>query len=77
MYKIKVRNEETGIIWWEYGFTNFMMKRLHFLFNDKDIYGYRIYDVLEICAIVCTWKTFKKCLTNAAEYVTIQSRKER
>lgn len=64
MYKIKVRNNETGQIWWEYGFSRWMMKRIHFLFNDTDSDFYHTYDVLEIVAIVFSFKTFKKCLTN-------------
>ena len=67
MYKIKVINIETGKIWWEYGFSNFMMKRLHFLYNEKDGNFYQLYNVLEITKITFTWKTFKKCLTNACE----------
>lgn len=66
MYKIKVRNNETGKIWWEYGFSKWMMKRLHFLFNDTDSDFYHTYDVLEIVAIVFSFNTFKKCLTNHA-----------
>ncbi len=64
MYKIKVKNNETGKIWWEYGFSKFMMKRLHFLYNDTDYNNYLIYDVLAIMKISFSWKTFKKCLTN-------------
>lgn len=67
MYKIKVRNEETGKVWWEYGFSRWMMKRLAFLFNDTNPYNFfRIYTVLEIVPIVLTLDTFKKCLTNHA-----------
>ena len=74
MYKIKVRNNETGRVWYEYGFTKFMMKRIDYLFNDiymENGYPYKLYEVLEVYKIIFTWKTFKKCLTNAAEYVTI------
>lgn len=69
MYKIKVRNEETGKVWWEYGFSKWMMKRLHFLFNDTNLDFYRIYTVLEIIEIVWTPETFKKCLTNHADMI--------
>ena len=64
MYKIKVRNDQTGKIQWEYGFTNYMMKRIHFYFNETDNAFYHIYDVLDIEKIIFTPKTFKKCLTN-------------
>lgn len=71
MYKIKVKNNETGKIWWEYGFSKYMMKRIDFLFNDvypvTTITGenfYCTYEVLEIIKIAFTLKTFKKCLTN-------------
>jgi len=67
MYKIKVRNLETGKEWYEYGFKGFMMKRIYFLFNDTNSNYYNIYEILEIRKIVFTWKTFKKCLTNKAE----------
>lgn len=69
MYKIKVKNLETGKMWWEYGFKGFMMKRIHFLFNDTDDNFYNTYEILEIRKIIFTWKTFKKCLTNKAEYL--------
>jgi hypothetical protein len=68
MYRIKVGNLETGIAWYEYGFKGFMMKRIHFLFNDRNEYTYYSnYEILQIEKIVFTWKTFKKCLTNKAE----------
>lgn len=64
MYKIKVRNDETGVIWWEYGFSNYLMKRLNFYYNETDSNFYQIYDVLQIVPIIFTLKTFKKCLIN-------------
>lgn len=70
MYKIKVKNLETKKEWWEYGFNNFMMKRIAFLFNDtNDNTYYQVYEILEIRKIIFTWKTFKKCLMNKAEYL--------
>lgn len=69
MYKIKVRNNETGLIWWEYGFTNFIMKRIHFLFNETDNDFYDKYSILEIIKIYCTFSTFKKCLTNHTDFI--------
>ena len=67
MYKIKVRNDETGKIWWEYGFSKYIMKRIHYLFNETYDEGYELYNILEIRRIVFTLKTFKKCLTNKCE----------
>ena len=67
MYKIKVKNEETGKIWWEYGFSKYLMKRMHFLFNDINCNNYQVYTILEMHKIIFTIKTFKKCLTNACE----------
>lgn len=69
MYKITVKNLETGIMWKEYGFSKFMMKRIHFLFNDCDETGYENYEVLEIMKICLTWDTFKKCFLNKAEII--------
>lgn len=69
MYRIKVRNDETGIIFYEYGFTNYMMKRLHFMFNETDSQHYSIYNILDITKIVFTPKTFIKCLTNYTKVV--------
>ncbi len=74
MYKIKVLNNETGNVWYEYGFTKYMMKRIHYLFNDTYIrngFPHNLYEVLEVHKIIFTRKTFKKCLTNAVEYITI------
>jgi len=69
MYKIKVKNNETGKIWWEYGFNNFMMKRINFLQNDVTIDNYHTYEILENVKIILTWDTFKKCLFNKAIYL--------
>lgn len=73
MYKIKVRNDETGIIFWEYGFSRYIMKRIHFFFNETDNDNYLIYNILDITKIVFTFDTFKKCITNK----TILVNKER
>ena len=67
MYKIKVRNDETGKIWWEYGFSKYIIKRIHYLFNETYGGGYELYNILEIHKIIFTLKTFKKCLTNKCE----------
>lgn len=70
MYKIKVRNERTGKVWWEYGFSRQMMKRLAFLFNNTNLYTYEnTYTVLEVIHIVCNLSTLKKCFTNHCELV--------
>lgn len=69
MYKIKVRDDKTGAIWWEYGFTRYIMKRIHFLFTDVDDGGYNTYNILDIVALVLTAETFKKCLTRATKTV--------
>ena len=71
MYKIKVRNDETGVIWWEYGFSNFIMKRIHFLFNETDDDFYNKYNILEIIKICFTFSTFIKCIINKTEGVKI------
>ncbi len=67
MYKTKVINLDTGAIWWEYGFSRYMMKRIHFWTNETDIDNYAIYSVMRVCKICFSIKTFKKCLTNATE----------
>ena len=69
MYRIKVRNDKTGVIFYEYGFSGYMMKRLHFMFNETDSQHYSIYDILDISKIVFTPKTFIKCLTNYTKVV--------
>ena len=69
MYRIKVRNDETGIIFYEYGFGSYMMKRLHFMFHETYSQHYSIYYILDIAKIVFTPKTFIKCLTNYTEVV--------
>lgn len=57
MYKICVRNLKTKCEWWEYGFTHYMMKRLHFLLNNTETYEiiwcFKCYYILT---------AFKKCL---------------
>ena len=64
MYRIKVINVKTGITFYEYGFANYMMKRLHFMNNEKDYNFYCIYEILDIVMLNFTIKTFIKCLTN-------------
>lgn len=73
MYRIKVKNDETGVIFYEYGFSAWMMDRLHFYFNETDNQYYSIYDILDISKIVFTPKTFIKCLTNATKIIYPQN----
>lgn len=68
MYKIKVKNLETGHEWWEYGFTKWMMKRIHFLFNET-YNGFRIYEVESILKLCFSCQTFKKCLIGKTEII--------
>jgi hypothetical protein len=69
MYRIKVRNDHTGVIFYEYAFSRKMMKILHFTFNETDNDGYSIYDILDITVLCFSIKTFIKCLTNHIEVV--------
>ena len=70
MYKIKVLNTETGKTWWEYGFKNFLFKRIYFFFNETNpCDNYLTYEVLDILKLNFSLKVFKKCLTNHAEYM--------
>lgn len=75
MYRIKVRDDETGLIWWEYGFTSFIMKRIHFLFNEKDNNFYHKYSILEVVKICFSFSIFKKCLTRYAYPVNLNELK--
>jgi hypothetical protein len=65
MYRIKVINCQTDIIFYEYGFSSYIMKRLHFLFNYTDSNGYSYYEVLDISRLCFSLETFKKCLTTS------------
>ena len=56
MYEIIVRNVVTNVEWVEYGFANYMMKRIYFL-NDRE--DFEIIWVFKLCK---TLSTFKKCL---------------
>lgn len=71
MYRIKVRNDKTGYIWYEYGFSKYIMKRIHFLFNETDNDFYSIYNILEITILSFSLKSFKKCLTKVEQTVII------
>lgn len=68
MYRIKVRNNETGVVFYEYGFGKRMMKVIHSLFNETDNNFYNIYDILDISILCFSLKTFIKCLKG---YVTV------
>ena len=67
MYKIKVINKETGIIFSEYGFSRYMMKRIYFFAQQVGADNYSIYEILYISKLAFSFKAFKKCLTNATE----------
>ena len=67
MYKIKVINKETGIIFIEYGFSRYMMKRIHFFAQEVGADNYSIYEILYISKLAFSFKALKKCLTNATE----------
>ena len=69
MYRMIVRNNQTGVAFYEYGFSLWMMKRLYFYFNETDQFFFRIYDIVDITKIVFTPKTFIKCLTNYTKMV--------
>lgn len=68
MYKILVRNNETGIECWNYGFSRWMAKRIYFLMNEK-IGGTceDNYEVILFLKLGFTLDTFKKCLLNKTE----------
>jgi hypothetical protein len=69
MYRIKVKNTETNIVYYEYGFSKWIMKRLHFYFNETDNNYYSIYEILDIAILNFTFKTFKKCLFNETKII--------
>lgn len=64
MYRIKAKNLLSGVIFYEYGFSSFMMETLHYMFNDTDDKGYSIYEVMEVSRLCFSLETFEKCLTN-------------
>ena len=69
MYKIKIINTITCEIFWEYGFTNHIMKRLYFFFNETDYNFYHMYEIIEIIKLEKNIKTFIKCLTKTIKVV--------
>lgn len=77
MYRIEVKNINTGYVFYEYGFSRWMMKRIHFLFHYTDLFGNPTFEILNIVILCLTWDTLKKCLTNAHVPVRIDSKKER
>jgi hypothetical protein len=65
MYRIKVVNCQTNIVFYEYGFASYIAKRLHFLFNYINTNnGHPYYEVLDISRLSFSLEIFKKCLTN-------------
>ena len=77
MYRIKVKNVNTGYTFYEYGFSRWMMKRVHFLFHHVDVFGNSTFEVLDIVILCLTLDTLKKCLTNAHIPVKMDNKKER
>lgn len=67
MYKIRVIDNATKEIFFEYGFSKYITKRIHFFLNERYDDGYPIYEILDLSKIVCTFKTFYKCLTHYVE----------
>lgn len=64
MYRLKVQNLQTNVIFYEYGFSSYLMKRISFLFAETDSKGYLVYEILDVVPLCFSLKTFKKCLTN-------------
>lgn len=63
MYKILVKNLETGVEWWEYGFSKYLMKRIYFLKNKQKYNSYeKLFEIEEILRLGFTFSTFRKCL---------------
>ena len=77
MYRIEVKNMNTGYVFYEYGFSKWMMKRVQFLFHTSDLFGNPIFEILDITILCLTLDTLKKCLTNAHVPARINSKKER
>ena len=77
MYRIEVKNINTGYVFYEYGFSKWMMKRVQFLFHQGDLFGNPTFEVLDIVILILTWDTLKKCLTNAHVPVRLDNKKER
>ena len=68
MYRIKVIDTATGEIFYEYGFSKHIMKRIHYFWNERDYDFCLIYEILDLSKIVFTFGTFKKCLTHCVQY---------
>jgi hypothetical protein len=77
MYRIKVKNLNTGYEFYEYGFSGWMMKRVQFLFHQIDCWGNPTFEILDIVILCLTLDTLKKCLTNVSVPIRIDSKKER
>ena len=67
MYRIKVINTETEQMFIEYGFSKYMMKRIHFFLNETDNDFYHIYEIIDLSKLVFNFSTFMKCLTHCTE----------
>lgn len=62
MYKIKVWDDTKETLFWEYGFSRYILKKISFYMNDTDENGFSNYDIVQVIPIVFSLKTFKKCL---------------
>ena len=70
MYKIIVKNLETGALLWEYGFSKAMMKKIYKIFNSYDTVGYyKKYKIIDIIKLKFSLLNFKKCLTNYSKVI--------
>ena len=62
MYKILVLDAAHNLRWWEYGFSHYLMKRIHFLHNCTNSDFERIYEIERIEHLVFTLPIFWKCV---------------
>lgn len=70
MYKIIVKNLETGTLSWEYGFSKTMMKKIYRTFNSYDTVGnYKKYKIIDIIKLKFSLLNFKKCLTKHSKMI--------
>lgn len=64
MYRIKVKNLETGAQWKEYGFGGFMAKRIEFLTNSTNADFFKTYEIIEIVKLGFSFELLWACLLN-------------
>ena len=70
MYRIKVVNTQTGVTFYEYGFTKRIMESIYNMFHEKDSNFYHIYEIVDMSKLVFNFNTFKKCLTRHIEFLS-------